>query len=80
MNGRLPEWFKGSVLKTEEGLWSSASSNLAPSFDGKKCLREVLDSKVIGYIITHVSRACNSVGRVIAFQAICRRFESDQAL
>lgn len=30
--GRLPEWFKGSDLKSEEGLRSSASSNLAPSF------------------------------------------------
>lgn len=30
--GRLPEWLKGSDLKSEEGLWSSASSNLAPSF------------------------------------------------
>lgn len=28
----MPEWLKGSVLKTEEGLRSSASSNLAPSF------------------------------------------------
>ena len=36
MNGRLPEWLKGSDLKSEEGLWSSASSNLAPSFDRKK--------------------------------------------
>lgn len=36
--GRLPEWLKGSDLKSEEGLWSSASSNLAPSFE-KKILR-----------------------------------------